>query len=81
MNDPKVFKINLEAIMRGKEHNVFLEAGDMVYVPEKSFLFTRNLVKAMITTFVDTFAREFASDLNRKYLFPGGYLEERVDIP
>lgn len=81
MNDPKVFKINLEAIMRGKEHNVFLEAGDIVYVPEKSFLFTRNLVKAMITTFVDTFASEFASDLNRKYLFPGGFIEERVQIP
>jgi len=69
-NDPKVFKVNLEAIMRGKEHNVFLEAGDIVYVPEKSFLFTRNLVKAMISTFVNTFAGEFASDLNRKYLFP-----------
>lgn len=70
MNDPKVFHVNLDDIMRGKEHNVFLEAGDIVYVPEKSFLFTRNLVKAMISTFVNTFAGEFASDLNRKYLFP-----------
>lgn len=70
MNDPKVFKINLDAIMRGKEHNVFLEAGDIVYVPEKSFLFTRNLVKAMISTFVDTFAGEFAADLNQEFLFP-----------
>lgn len=72
MNDPKVFKVNLEAIMKGKEHNVFLEPGDIVYVPEKSFLFTRNLTKAMIRTFVTTFASEFASDLNRKYLFPAG---------
>jgi polysaccharide export outer membrane protein len=79
MDDPKVFKINLEAIMQGKEHNVFLETGDIVYVPEKSLLFTRNLVKAMITTFVETFAGEFASDLNRKYLFPGGYLQTRVN--
>jgi polysaccharide export outer membrane protein len=70
MNEPKVFKVNLEAIMKGKEHNVFLEPGDIVYVPEKSFLFTRNLVKAMVRTFVNTFASEFASDLNRKYLFP-----------
>lgn len=70
MNDPKVFYVNLDDIMRGKEHNIFLEAGDIVYVPEKSFLFTRNLVKAMISTFVNTFAGEFASDLNRKYLFP-----------
>lgn len=70
LNEPKVFKVNLEAIMRGREHNVFLEPGDIVYVPEKSFLFTRNLVKAMVRTFVTTFAGEFASDLNRKYLFP-----------
>ena len=70
MTDPKVFKVNLQAIMSGKEHNVFLEAGDIVYVPEKTFLFTRTLVKAMISTFVNTFASEFASDLNRKFLFP-----------
>ncbi len=78
MNDPKVFKVNLDAIMRGKEHNVFLEAGDIVFVPEKSFLFTRTLVKAMVSTFVNTFASEFASDLNRKYLFPGGFTTPRV---
>jgi polysaccharide export outer membrane protein len=78
MNDPKVFKVNLENIMRGKEHNVFLEAGDIVFVPEKSFLFTRTLVKAMVTTFVNTFASEFASDLNRKYLFTGGFTTPRV---
>jgi len=69
-NEPKVFKINLEAILKGKEHNVFLEPGDIVFVPEKSFLFTRNLAKAMIRTFVNTFASQFATDLNRKYLFP-----------
>ncbi len=81
MNDPKVFKVNLDAIMRGKEHNVFLEAGDIVFVPEKSFLFTRTLVKAMVSTFVNTFASEFASDLNRKYLFPGGFTTPRIPIP
>lgn len=81
MNVPKVFKINLEAIMKGKEHNIFLEPGDIVYVPEKSFLFTRNLVKAMVTTFVNTFAGEFASDLNKKYLFPGGFIGTRTTVP
>jgi polysaccharide export outer membrane protein len=80
-NDPKVFKVNLENILRGKEHNVFLEAGDIVYVPEKSFLFTRNLVKAMVRTFVNTFAGEFASDLNSKYLFPGDTTAPRVPLP
>lgn len=70
LTDPKVFKINLENILRGKEHDVFLEPGDVVYVPEKSFLFTRNLVKAMIRTFVTTFASEFASDVNLEYLYP-----------
>jgi polysaccharide export outer membrane protein len=81
MNEPKVFKVNLEAILKGKEHNVFLEAGDIVYVPEKSFLFTRTLVKAMFQTFVNTFAGEFASDINKKYLFPGGYTTPRIPAP
>lgn len=72
MTEPKVFKVNLEAIMEGREHDVFLESDDIVFVPEKSFLFTRNLVKSMITTFVTTFAGEFAADINRKFLFPGG---------
>jgi len=70
LTDPKVFKINLWNIMRGKEHDVFLEPGDVVYVPEKSFIFTRNLVKTMIRTFVNTFTGEFAADINREYLFP-----------
>lgn len=70
LQNPKVFKINLRDILRGKEHDVFLESGDVVYVPEKSFLFTRNLVKTMIRTFVNTFASEFAADINRNYLFP-----------
>lgn len=70
MNHPKVFKINLQDILRGKKHDVFLEAGDIVYVPEKSFLFTRTLVKSMINTLLTTFAGEFASDINREYLFP-----------
>jgi polysaccharide export outer membrane protein len=81
VNDPKVFKVNLEAILKGKEHNVFLEAGDIVYVPEKSFLFTRTLMKAMFETFVNTFAGEFASDINKKYLFPGGYIPARTVTP
>jgi polysaccharide export outer membrane protein len=70
LTDPKVFKINLQDILRGRDHDIFLEAGDVVYVPEKSFLFTRNLVKTMIRTFVNTFAGEFASDINREFLFP-----------
>lgn len=70
LQNPKVFKINLRDILRGKDHDVFLESGDVVYVPEKSFIFTRNLVKTMIRTFVNTFASEFAADINRKYLFP-----------
>lgn len=70
LTDPKVFKINLRNIMRGKEHDVFLESGDVVYVPEKSFIFTRNLVKTMIRAFVNTFTGEFAADINREYLFP-----------
>jgi hypothetical protein len=60
---------------------VFLEAGDIVFVPEKSFLFTRTLVKAMVSTFVNTFAGEFAGDLNRKYLYPGGFTTPRVTTP
>lgn len=81
INDPKVFKINLEAILKGKEHNVFLAPGDIVYVPEKSFLFTRTLLKAMFETFVNTFAGEYASDINKKYLFPGGFIQNRTIVP
>jgi len=70
LRNPKVFKVDFKDILRGKEHDVFLESGDVVFVPEKSFIFTRNLVKTMIQAFVDTFAGEFASDINQKYLFP-----------
>ena len=70
-NEPKVFKINLRDILNGEKHDIFLESGDIVYVPEKSFLFTRTLVKNMIRTFVNTFASEFADDINEKFIYPG----------
>lgn len=70
MTDPKVFRVNLHDIVRGKAHDVFLEPGDIVYVPEKSFLFTRNLVKSMIVTFANTFASKFAGDITAEYLAP-----------
>jgi polysaccharide biosynthesis/export protein len=68
--DPELFFVDLKAIVEGREPDVFLMSGDIVFMPEKRFLFARNLTKAGVSMLVRSFFRELGSDFTDKYLFP-----------
>lgn len=71
LSDPQMFTVNLKDILHGKAPDVYLQPGDIVYVPEKSFLWARVLAEDVVKSFVYTFFGEFGSDTADKYLFEG----------
>jgi protein involved in polysaccharide export with SLBB domain len=68
LDNPQVIRVDLADILRGREPDLPVQPGDIVYVPEKSFLWTRTLVKDVIRQFVRTFASELGADFAEKYL-------------
>lgn len=53
---PCVAEIDLCLILQGKARDLYLQPGDIVYVPDKQMRFGRELVRLAIFTFVDSFA-------------------------
>jgi len=68
--DPEVIIVNLKEILTGDAPDVFLTNGDIVYMPQKRFLFWTDLTKLAIRVVVRSTAREFGADFTDKYLFP-----------
>jgi len=69
LNNPTSFDVDLAAILKGREPDVLLMPGDIVYVPEKPFRFARDLTRAVILTFVRTFASEVGAELVDETIF------------
>jgi len=69
LEDPHLIRVNLKKILQGKETDVPVLPGDIVYVPQKSFLWTRTLAKDITAQFIRTFASELGADFAEKYIF------------
>jgi len=67
--DPTTIEANLARILEGREPDVHLMPGDIVYVPEKPYQFARDLTRAIILTFVRTFASEAGAELVDETIF------------
>jgi polysaccharide export outer membrane protein len=63
LTNPQVMMVNLFKIIEGKARDVYLEPGDIVYVPDKKWRFARSLVHAAIYQF----AAAFGSDAGNYY--------------
>lgn len=71
LEEPDIFEVNLEKILKGEAKDVYLTAGDIVYVPEKPFKFARTLGKSIVSVFVKTFASNLGEDFVNEVIFPG----------
>jgi len=69
LDNPTSFDVDLAAILKGREPDVFLMPGDIVYVPEKPFRFARDLTRSVILTFVRTFASEAGAAMVDETIF------------
>lgn len=55
IEDPQVSVVNLEAILEGKEPDIYLQSGDIVYIPNKPYRWLRQLVRVAIYSYVTSF--------------------------
>jgi len=55
LDDPKVQIVNVEDILAGKAHDVYLMPEDIVYVPPKRFKWLQTLVKTAVGVFIKSF--------------------------
>jgi polysaccharide export outer membrane protein len=72
LNDPNAIEVNLARILQGREPDVALLPGDIVYIPEKPFRFARELARNVVLTFVRTFASEYGAALVEETIFRTG---------
>jgi len=69
LDQPEAFTVNLARILKGRDPDVMLMPGDIVYVPEKPFAFTRELTRAVVLSFVRTFVAEAGATLVDETIF------------
>jgi polysaccharide export outer membrane protein len=69
LENPTTFEVNLARILEGRDPDVFLMPGDIVYVPEKPYRFARDLTRAVVLTFVRTFSSEAGAALVDETIF------------
>lgn len=67
---PQLIEVNLAKILKGKEPDITLMAGDIVYVPEKPYRFARDLARAVVLTFVRSFSSEAGAYVVEETIFP-----------
>jgi len=62
LSKPRAIKVNYGAIISGKIKDVYLRTNDIVYVPERDFIFGEELLLGAVNTFVLRLASEAGSE-------------------
>jgi protein involved in polysaccharide export with SLBB domain len=69
MDNPQVITANLIKILEGRARDVYLLPGDIVYVPEKTFRFGRELVRQAFNSFVSAFGASAGNHYGEDHWF------------
>ncbi|MDD7987218.1 SLBB domain-containing protein [Lentisphaera marina] len=68
LQDPEVYEVNLEAILSGEEYDVYLQPGDIIFVPEKPYKFLVELTRLACNVFASSFGRRVGRDFSEDVL-------------
>jgi len=68
LQDPEVYEVNLEAILSGEEHDLYLQPGDIIFVPEKPYKFLAELTRLACNVFASSFGRRMGRDFSEDVL-------------
>jgi len=72
LSSPQVMCVNLYKIIDGSARDVYLQPGDIVYIPNKKFRFGRELVRLAVDTFVQEFGTAAGEYYASKEWFKSG---------
>lgn len=67
--NPTTFDVNLSRILKGRDPDVFLMPGDIVYVSERPYRLARDVTRTVVKTFVRAFAAEAGAALVDETIF------------
>ena len=66
--EPEVYQVDLQAILDGDEYDVYLQPGDIIYVPEKPYKFIAELTRLACNVFASSFGRRMGRDFSEDIL-------------
>jgi protein involved in polysaccharide export with SLBB domain len=70
LEKPLTYQVNLEDILAGKSLDIYLQPGDIVYVPEKPYQFIRELTHLALNVFAASIGGRAGRNVSNS-LFPG----------
>lgn len=73
---PEVFELNLDRVLSGRDPNMHLRPGDIVYVPERRFELLKDALEAAVLAFGSSAAAEAATQVYEE-VAPDSDLPER----
>jgi len=56
LTEPKVTVVEYKAILKGQAHDMLLEAGDIIYIPNSPYTNLKRYANLIINTFIGTIA-------------------------
>ena len=68
LSNPEVYEVDLEAILDGEAYDVYLQPGDIIYIPEKPYKFIAELTRLACNVFASSFGRRVGRDFSRDVL-------------
>ncbi|WDE98557.1 polysaccharide export protein [Lentisphaera profundi] len=68
LQDPVVYQIDLAAVLNGDEHDIYLQPGDIIFVPEKPYKFLAELTELACNVFASSFGRRLGRDFSEDVL-------------
>lgn len=69
LSNPQTFEVNVARVLKGRDPDVYLMPGDLVYVNSKPFRFARDLTRTIVLTFVRAFSAEAGSRFVEENIF------------
>jgi len=68
-DNPETVEIDLEEILSGEARDIYLEPDDIIYIPEKPYLFLRRMLKTAVRAYVNTFTSDAARYITTEEIF------------
>lgn len=68
-DNPETVEVDLEEIISGETRDIYLQPDDIIYIPEKPYLFLRNMLRTAVRAYVNTFTSDAARYITTEEIF------------
>ena len=69
LENPEILVVNLEKMLYGEEKDIYMEPGDILYIPEDPYKFVKQVAELALRAFIQTFASDAGLFYSRRDLY------------